>query len=339
MPDSASRKLQERRMLDGFGRKHVYLRISVTDRCNLRCRYCMPPEGIPDIGHHSLLTFEEIERLTALFARYGIKKVRITGGEPTVRKGIVDLAQRIAGIPGVETLALTTNGLLLRELARPLYKAGVRLLNISLDSLRRERYTAITGRDSLPRGLEGIEEALEAGFKQVKINVVVMAGINCDELHDFAAMARNPRLNIRFIEYMPFRGNGWSAAKYMPYPKMLAKLEERYRLKPFHTSATKAGVAKDFRISGFGGTVSFISPLSDEFCARCNRLRITADGGLKTCLFAPPELNLRDLLRQGVTDENLAGLIQSCLLRKPEAHPPAEILKHAACQPMAAIGG
>jgi cyclic pyranopterin phosphate synthase len=326
-------------MLDAFDRRHAYLRLAVTDRCNLRCRYCMPPGGIAKVPHDAILRFEELERLVRVFAGLGIRKVRLTGGEPTVRQGVVELARRIASVPGIETLALTTNGVLLGKLAQPLYAAGVRLVNISLDSLDQARYAAITGRDLLPQVLAGIEAALDTGFTPLKLNVVVMAGINDDELISFVKLARNRPLHVRFIEYMPFLGNGWNATRYLPLKDMMDRLERQYELLPITAQAASGGVAKGFRIEGYRGTVSCITPLSDDFCAHCSRLRITAEGGLKTCLFAPPEISLRDYLRAGATDEQLAQLVQAALLAKPQAHPPADILHSTACQAMTGIGG
>lgn len=326
-------------MIDRFGRRHVYLRLAVTDRCNLRCTYCMPPAGVPWKERAAVLTFEEIERVVRVLTAMGICKVRLTGGEPTVRPGLPGLAARLAAIPGVETLALTTNGVSLEDLARPFRDAGVSKLNVSLDTLRRDRFTRITGRDRLREVLRGIEAALSAGFSPIKLNVVVMGGINDDELCDFVEFSRHRPLNVRFIELMPFKGNGWNPGLHVPFGRMRDAIGERYGLVPAGRLEKTGGVAKDFSIAGFRGNISFITPLSESFCARCNRLRVTADGQLKTCLFYAPELSLRDALRRGASDDELAGLVQDALARKPEAHPDVEDMNREADLSMTQIGG
>lgn len=326
-------------MLDRFGRRHVYLRLAVTDRCNLRCTYCMPPEGIPWKERDEILTYEEIERLVRILACMGICKVRLTGGEPTVRPGLPGLVARLAAIPGVETLALTTNGVTLEEQARPFREAGVSKLNVSLDTLRRDRFRKITGRDRLPEVLRGLEAALAAGFAPIKMNTVVMGGVNDDELADFVEFARHRPLNVRFIELMPFKGNGWNPGLFVPFGRMRDALSERYDLLPAGRPERTGGVAKDFAIAGFQGNVSFVTPLSESFCARCNRLRLTADGQIKTCLFYAPELSLRDALRRGASDDELAGMVQAALLQKPEGHPRLEDMNRDADLSMTQIGG
>lgn len=325
-------------MKDRHGREHVYLRVAVTDRCNLRCSYCMPSTASFH-GKERLLSSEEIVRLVSIFARLGIRKVRITGGEPTVREGIVELCQRLNSIPGLETLALTTNGVQLKALAQPLFQAGVKRLNVSLDSIRRDRFAKITGRDALPAVMAGIEAALDAGFLPLKVNTVVMKGMNDDELLDFVALARKRPLEIRFIELMPFKGNSWQEERYLPSTAMMETIGAVHSLIPNGKLEHTGGVAKDFAIAGFRGRVSFITPFSDSFCQRCNRLRLTADGRLKTCLYSTPEVDLRAAMRCGKPDEALESTILSALERKRESHPALADLAERTDTIMNEVGG
>ena len=326
-------------MKDRYGRDHVYLRVAVTDRCNLRCTYCMPSSATSFRERVDLLSFEEILRLASIFARLGIRKMRITGGEPTVRRGIVELCERLRAVSGIETLALTTNGVQLKTLARPLFAAGVRRLNVSLDSIRRERFAQITGKDLLPDVLAGIEEALDAGFAPLKVNTVVMAGVNDDELLDLVALARTKPIEIRFIELMPFKDNGWREERFLPCTAMMATIGAEHHLIPDGKLERTGGVAKDFVVPGFRGRVSFVTPFSDSFCQRCNRLRLTADGQLKTCLYSTPEADLRAALRRGDPDEKLQALILSALEQKPECHPPLADLAGRTNTIMNVVGG
>ena len=280
-----------------------------------------------------------IERLVRVCAGLGVEKVRITGGEPTVRPDLLEIARRIASIPDIETLALTTNGVHLADLATPLREAGLEKLNVSLDSLRPERFAAITGRDELEAVLLGIDTALAAGFAPLKLNVVVMRGVNDDELLEFVDLGRDRAINVRFIEYMPFRENGWSREGLVPYQEMLARIARAHSVAPIGHGERTGGVAKDFAIEGHFGRVSFITPISDTFCERCNRLRITADGRLKTCLFAPAGVDLAAAIEDGATDEELSRLILGALEEKPERHPEAEDLCNQQDQSMNTIGG
>lgn len=268
-----------------------------------------------------------------------MRKLRVTGGEPTVRPGIADLVARLAALPELETLGLTTNGVLLRELAPQLRKAGLSAhgLNVSLDTLRPERFAQLTGQDQLAEVRAGIEAALAAGFAPVKVNVVVMAGVNDDELEAFVELARERPLHIRFIEYMPFKDNGWEGAAALPYRAMLEQIARSYQLIPRLGRARQ--VAKEYAIPGFAGAVGFITALSDDFCRGCNRLRLTADGALKTCLFHPSEVSLRDLMRAGADDATLASAIRAALRNKPSGHPPAEELRTGNDRFMIEIGG
>ncbi len=324
-------------LFDRFGRRHNYLRISITDRCNFRCVYCMPAEGLVWKEREEILTFEEIERAARLFVRLGVDKIRLTGGEPTVRRGLEGLIERLASIDGVRSLLMTTNGLTLRDHAVPYRRAGLTGLNISLDSLKRDRFAEIARRDRLDDVLCGIERAIEAGFAPLKINVVVMAVINEDEILDFVEFVRHRPINVRFIEFMPFKGNGWKTAGVFPYARMRSEIEGRHPLIPIGNEPTS--VAKDFGIEGFVGTVGFVTSMSDSFCSGCNRIRLTADGQIKSCLFSPAESDLREALRSGASDSGLEALVRQALERKPKEHPPMEELLQVDNRSMIQIGG
>lgn len=324
-------------LVDSFGRKHTYLRISVTDRCNLRCQYCMPPEGIQLKKKDELLSFEEIIRVARVFVASGIEKIRITGGEPLVRKSLEELVAELAKLPGLKHLSMTTNAVLLAGKAEVLRKAGLQSLNISIDSLHAERFKEITLRDDFTRVMAGIEAAQEAGFHPIKLNVVVMKGKNHDEVMDFVRFIYPRNLNVRFIEYMPFKDNCWDLAAVFSYKDMRELIEQEFQMEPL--SGHPSDVAKDFRLHGGTGVVSFISSMTDSFCSTCNRLRMTADGAIKSCLFYEPEINLREQLRSGCSDEQIEELIVYALGKKPEAHPPMEELALMSNRAMVEIGG
>ncbi len=333
-------------LIDSFRREHKYLRISVTDRCNLRCSYCqpadgvlagMPPQGIKLKERSEILSFDEIERAVKIFSSMGINKIRITGGEPLVRKDLPRLIQRLAIISGIETVGVTTNGVLLKSFAAQLRQAGVTNLNFSLDSLHQSRFEEISGQNYFNDVINGIEAALVAGFQPLKLNVVVMGGINDDELIDFIEFVRNKPINVRFIEYMPFKFNGWGKAIFVSYQEMIKKIEQRYKLIPLQTNISSN--TKDYWIDGVVGTISFITPMSDHFCGTCNRIRLTADGLIKSCLFHPAEINLRSALRNGETDDTIKEMIYSALKQKQYTHPVLEALAGIENQSMAEIGG
>lgn len=325
-------------LTDSFGRPHRYLRLAVTDQCNLRCSYCRPAETATRAAG-DLLTDDEIVSAARLFVHLGVTKLRLTGGEPTLRPDLPVLVARLAALPGLRTVAMTTNGLLLPGLAGPLREAGLATsgLNVSLDSLRRERAHYITGLDRLPDALAGLAAAQRAGFAPLKLNVVVMRGVNDDEICDFVAFAVTRDLNVRFIEYMPFRGNHWEHGRFVSYAEMRERIAARYILLP--APADNGAVAKDFDIAGSPGKVSFIAPLSASFCETCSRLRLTADGALQTCLFHPPELSLRDLLRAGASHEELVTALGAAVAAKAHGHPPVEELLRAPARSMVEIGG
>ncbi len=324
--------------VDRFGRKHTYLRISVTERCNLRCTYCMPAEGVDLSPREAILTFEEIERLARIFVENGVDKIRLTGGEPLVRKQVEDLVDMLGRIPGLRAFAITTNGLLLSKKFDRLQAAGLNQINISLDTLDPERFERIARRRGLPLVLNAIDDAIERGYEPLKVNCVVMRGVNDDELVDFVGMTKDRPLEIRFIEYMPFSGNGWADAFFMPYREMVERIEAGgIRLRapdrgPHDTSRT-------FQIDGHAGTVGFISSMSDHFCAGCNRLRLTADGSLKVCLFGQAETSLRDLMRGGAADDELCSAIQDAVSQKAAAHAGMHAIAESDNRPMILIGG
>lgn len=324
-------------LVDRFGRAHTYLRISVTDRCNFRCRYCMPPEGLPWRPHDEILSYEEIERIARLFARMGVEKIRITGGEPTVRKQIETLMGRLSGIEGIHHLLMTTNGTTLAQKAPTYRAAGLTGVNVSMDSLKRERFAEITLRDELHRVLAGIDAALDAGIPSVKVNVVVIAGFNDDELLDFVEFTRERPVTMRFIEFMPFEGNDWSSNKVFGYREMVNRIEDRYTLRRVDTEPSAVG--KDFAIDGFAGQIGFVTSMTESFCSDCNRVRLTAEGGFKPCLFAGAEFDLKAPMRAGATDEELETIIRDGLSRKWKEHPPMNQLLQVGNKAMVAIGG
>jgi len=326
-------------LLDPFKRKINYLRISVTDRCNLRCRYCMPEEGIPLISHDAILTYEEILRIVRVFAAEGISKVRLTGGEPLVRKGIVDFISRLSQIEQIKDLSLTTNGILLREFARDLKQAGLKRINISLDSLKKDRFLQITRRDGFEQVWAGIEEALRVGLSPIKINMVAIKGLNDDEIESFAQLTIHLPLTIRYIEYMP-SGNGeeWKESDILTIPQIKSRLENIGKLIPIPSDQWD-GPAKRFRIDGAIGEIGLIGAVSSHFCEECNRIRLTPDGRIRTCLFSDDEIDVREILRNGGTDQDLKDRLLVALATKPERH---HINSHQfkKCQRnMSAIGG
>jgi cyclic pyranopterin phosphate synthase len=327
-----------RALTDTFGRRHSYLRISLTERCNLRCQYCMPAEGIALSPRDHILTFEEIERLARLFVALGVDKIRLTGGEPLVRKDAEELAERLGSIEGLRTLSLTTNGLLLVQKLPALVRAGLSQVNISLDTLRADRFREITRRPGLERVIDAIHAALAAGIPEVKVNAVVMRNVNEDEVVDFVALTKDLPIEVRFIEYMPFTGNGWDTDAFVSYGEMEARVREAY---PDLTAEAfdPHGTARHYFVPGHRGRVGFIASMSDAFCSGCNRLRLTADGNLKVCLFGSSEVSLRDAMRAGASDDELVELIDAAVDRKKAAHAGMLNLPQIENRPMILIGG
>ena len=296
-------------MLDKYGREITYLRLSVTDLCNLRCRYCMPEEGVPKKDHAAMLTEDEMILAAEAAASLGITKLRITGGEPLVKKNILSICRRAAAVPGIREVCLTTNGIRLPELAVPLREAGVRRLNISLDTLNGEKYAQITRCGVLADALAGIRAALEAGFEKIKLNAVLIGGFNDDEIPSLAALTLRYPLDVRFIELMPMGENGFGAEAYLPCSAV------RERLPELEPTGERVGVARLCRLPGALGNVGLISPVSAHFCGGCDRLRLTADGKLKPCLHSAAEYTLKGLDRAG-----MAAVMREAILNKPERH-------------------
>jgi cyclic pyranopterin phosphate synthase len=324
-------------LLDQFGRSHQYLRISLTDRCNFRCQYCMPHEGMVWQPKETLLTYEEIDRLARIFVRLGVTKIRLTGGEPTVREDLSVLIQKLSAIEGLQHLAMTTNGTSLSQWASVYKTSGLNSVNISLDTLDPHRFFEITRRDALPLVLEGIEAALKVGFDPVKINMVVMAGMNDDEVLSFVDAFKHQPVHIRFIEFMPFKDNQWRVDRIIPYREIIDTLQTRFELQRIETETSAVG--KDFQLVGYPAIVSFITSMSEHFCGTCNRVRLTADGSIKPCLLHAAEVSLRDAIRGGVEEADLANMILDTLWRKPIGHDPTETLSGEANRSMIQIGG
>ena len=300
-------------MRDACGRTIDYLRLSVTDRCNYRCRYCMPPEGVEKRSHGDILSLEELAEIAAAAVRCGVRKIRLTGGEPLVRRGLPDLCRMLRAIPGVEELCLTTNGSLLPAFAAPLREAGVDRLNISLDTLRPDRFAAMTRLGRLRDALDGVRAAEAAGFQNLKFDTVLIGGFNDDEIVDFVNLSRDHPWEMRFIELMPMGPcAGWDKGRFLPCGTVLGRVPE---LEPLDVQ----GVARRYRLPGAQGTVGLISPVSRGFCADCRRIRVTADGRLKGCLHSRAELPLR-----GLHGEALEAAIRRGILQKPREHHLAE---------------
>ena len=313
-------------MLDSFAREITYLRISITDRCNYRCRYCMPEEGVEKRAHGDICSLEELRDMAAAAVRCGVKKIRVTGGEPLVRRGAVDFCRMLSEIPGVEELCITTNGSLLAEQAAALREAGITHLNISLDTLKEERFRAITRAGTLSDVLRGLESAERAGFEKIKLNCVLLGGVNDDEIADFAALTRAHDWQVRFIERMPM-GCGRGFGAYLPAKVVLERCPEL-------EAVSHDGVAACYRFPGAKGTVGLIAPMSHAFCSECSRIRITADGKLKPCLHSGEEISLR-----GLSGDELEAAIRRGILMKPERHHMDETGATQAQRGMFAIGG
>ncbi|QER42404.1 GTP 3',8-cyclase MoaA [Thermodesulfobacterium sp. TA1] len=318
-------------LIDPFGRKIEYLRISVTDKCNFRCIYCFTHKNWKWLPHQEILRLEEIEEVVRVGAKLGVKRVRLTGGEPLIRKNIEVLVERIASITGIEDLSLTTNGYFLEELGEKLKKAGLKRLNLSLDTLNPEKFRKITGVDGFEKVIRSLDLALELGFSPVKVNVVVIRGFNDEEVLDLAKLTIEKPIEVRFIEFMPIGGNSlWDESHIVEVVEIKKILEAYQPLLP--ANSVGGGPAKVFRWKGAKGKIGLISPISEHFCHRCNRFRITADGRLRTCLFSDFEINLKTALREKKV--SLEELFIQALKVKPERHNLNSTLK-----PMRAIGG
>lgn len=305
-------------MRDLYGRRINYLRLSVTDRCNMRCFYCMPAEGVEKIGHDAVLSFEELQLIAESAVGLGIEKIRITGGEPLVRAGITGFLEQLSAIPGLRHLALTTNGLLLEQMADELYRAGVQRLNVSLDSLKPDTFREITRGGDLARVLAGLDAAEAAGFPAPKINVVIMRGINDSEILDFAELTRRRGNSVRFIEYMPvIKEEGWQ--RYcISGDEIMERIAAHYSLETIDKGAY-SGPSRDFRIPEAKGSIGIITAVSGHFCSECNRIRVTSRGQAKGCLFSDEKTDLVPFLRPP-DREGLAKVLRGIVSAKPEGH-------------------
>lgn len=325
-------------LIDSWQRQINYLRISVTDLCNLNCVYCSVG-SLPRLSHNDILRYEEIKRIVRIAAGMGITKVRLTGGEPLARPDFVQLVRMIAEIDGIDDIAVTTNGVLLAKYARELKEAGLNRVNVSLDTLKRDRFKQITGGDKLVAVLSGIKAAHRAGLEPVKINTVVMRGKNDDELLDFARKTINDGWHVRFIEFMPFGTCGTDGVETVPTSEIKDRLQALGKLEPFKGPAGN-GPARYYRLPGSKGSLGFITPMTEHFCATCNRLRITSDGQLRPCLLGNDEVNLKEALRSGAGDDEIKRLIQQAVsIKREEHHLSGELAPEAVTRPMYQIGG
>ena len=297
-------------MIDKHGRNISYLRISLTDKCNLRCRYCMPEEGVCKRSHQEMMTEEELLTAVNVAASLGITKIRLTGGEPLVKRNIVSICRKVAAVEGIREVCLTTNGILLPALAKDLHQAGVNRLNLSLDTLDPQKYAHITRIGKLEDFQAGLDAALEAGFEKIKINAVLIGGFNDDEIEALANMTMEYPVDMRFIELMPIQDHDeFGESAYVPYSKVLAKLPQAVPV------AHDGGVAKLYRLPGAKGNIGLISPISAHFCSECNRLRLTADGKLKPCLHAPDEFSIK-----GLDFDGMKAVFEQAIWNKPAWH-------------------
>jgi cyclic pyranopterin phosphate synthase len=325
---------------DSYGRPIRDLRISITDRCNFRCFYCMPQEAMEWQPKSEILTYEEIIQLAEIFVPLGVNKLRVTGGEPMLRRDLENLIARLACIPGVEDLALTTNAHFLRARAKGLKEAGLQRITVSLDSLEAERFTLLTGRNELTQVIDGIDAAIEAGLQPVKVNSVVIRGINDDQAVRFAAFARERGVGVRFIEFMPLdNGKVWRREMVVPGEELRARINEVYpleRVPAGHLSET----ARRWRFAdGAPGEIGFINPVSQPFCGHCSRIRLTADGMIRTCLFSNVEYNIKRLLRNGATRDEIVDFIVATVEKKEERHHINDLEFVQPLRTMSCIGG
>ncbi|XP_074650582.1 molybdenum cofactor biosynthesis protein 1-like [Tubulanus polymorphus] len=331
-------------LTDTYARQHDYLRISLTERCNLRCQYCMPEEGVDLSPKNELLTTDEVITIARLFVKEGVTKIRLTGGEPLVRPDIVSIIGEMNKFRkyGLETIAMTTNGITLGRKLPDLKRAGLDLINISLDTLIPAKFEFITRRRGWDKVMNSLDKALELGYSPVKLNCVVMNGVNEEEVVDFVKLTENKDIDVRFIEYMPFDGNRWNLKKFVSYKKMVESIREVWpdfeRLNDGANDTSKA-----YAVPGYRGRVGFITSMSDHFCGSCNRLRITADGNLKVCLFGANEVSLRDALRSGTMtstdDAQLLEIIGRAVKRKKKQHAGMLNIATMKNRPMILIGG
>lgn len=305
--------MENNRLIDSYGRSLDYLRISLTDHCNYRCVYCLPPEGITSCSRKEILDHDEIIDLATLFAALGVRRLRLTGGEPLMRSNIVSLIDELSTLEGIDSIALTTNGSRLVQTVESLRMAGLKGINLSLDSLQRKRFASITGRDHLPLVMKGLEKAIDLGFV-VKINVVALADLSREEVHSFCSLANRLSLDVRFLEVMPLNGKAWHENKSLSIATVKNWVEERYSLNPLPRHNQPA---ESYELGDGHGRVGFISPISKPFCHECNRLRLTSNGQLRLCLYSHQELDLRGMLRKGATRREIKQAIVKAVQYKP----------------------
>ena len=317
-------------MIDKHGRNISYLRISLTDKCNLRCRYCMPEEGVCKRDHHEMMTEEEVITAVKAAASLGITKIRLTGGEPLVKRNIVSICRKVAAVEGIKEVCLTTNGILLPQLANDLQEAGVDRLNLSLDTLDPQKYAHITRIGQLEEFNAGLEAALKAGFRKIKINAVLIGGFNDDEIESLAGLTMKYPVDMRFIELMPIQDHDeFGEAAYVPYSKVLEKLPQAVPVEK------DGGVAKLYRLPGAQGNIGLISPINAHFCGECNRIRLTADGKLKPCLHGAEEYSIK-----GLDFDGIKAVFEEAIWNKPAWHGDLDILHRSqAGRNMNEIGG
>jgi cyclic pyranopterin phosphate synthase len=321
-------------MKDSFNRNIDYLRISVTDRCNLRCIYCMPAEGIKLLPHNEILSYEEILKIIKIATTIGISKIRITGGEPLLRKDVVSFIEKTVRTEQIKDIGMTTNGVLLKKYAKDLYQAGLKRINVSLDSLEEDKFKKITRFGFLKDVLEGIDSAYRVGLNPIKINVVVMRGINDDEIEKFARLSMQVPYQIRFIEFMPIGHNYWGEELFISTKEIKQKIQYNVgTLTPVQVK--KSGPAEYFMLEGAKGLLGFISPLTTHICSMCNRLRLTADGKLRPCLFSDKEIDLKKILRSGASQEEIKQILIKAIQLKPQGIS----IESKPLRPMSTIGG
>ncbi len=312
-------------LVDGSGRKITYLRVSITDRCNLRCIYCMPEKGIDSLTHDEIMSYENILKFVNVLANHGVCKVRITGGEPLVRKGVTEFIGHLSEIPGIHDISMTTNAILLGKFAQTLYNAGLKRINISIDTLREDRFNQITRFGGLRSVLNGLKLAKEIGYDPIKINTVLIKGVNDDEIIDFVNFAREFNLNLRFIEYMPIGGNITEAVTSKEIEKIIKSVFADFN--PLHHRVMGDEVSREYGFTDSKATIGFISPLSEHFCGSCNRLRLTPSGRLRPCLFYDNEYNIKELLKEK-NDEVIFRYVSDLIQLKKNKHNFGEKIKN-----------
>ena len=326
------------KLIDPYNRHLNYLRISITDRCNLKCIYCVPRDLVPRLSHNEIMTYEEILRLVRIGLRLGISKIRVTGGEPLVRKGVYDFLTDLSQLEGLADLSLTTNGVALKANLKKIKAAGIKRINISLDTLSQTKFEHITGLDLFDQVWQGIEMALEMGFQPIKLNIVALNGVNDDELANMARLSIDYPLHIRFIEYMPIGESQIGNGPLLLAPEIKKRISVLGNLIPV-PNALSDGPAQRYHIEGAAGEIGFIHALSHHFCDRCNRLRLTARGQLRPCLLSDHHEDVRGIMRSGGTDEQLAEVFFKAVDHKPSDHNLASQNPSGVCSQMSSIGG